>query len=517
MAAPDVSTTGALDNLPPLPSVPKLELPPPTPESQQDVSDWLRHVVSPNLDERVEAVREMLEIRPRHLPAISQQLARIADKADKNGMKAELNRVLERRRAARRNGSSGGASEDTSDRDLLFTVVQEGKPSDHDFKSLAELVALSRMLAQIGSVEAARELITVYVRFGEFVRPDVQHRLAVLGDRAVAALIEARRYPAEKIARWAERQLDRLGKAIPSEAIRTDDYQVLADILRAYGRTRDIDAARIVMTFANSERHQVRQAARQAIVMLGSAGLWQLRDAYENVVGKRPKRDWSWQRTARELFGEYDRLRLARVFQRFEDGMRAMKAGDLTKMAKAFDAVLVRDPLFERRAEMASGYLAFAREIADSDRPAAELALARVERISQDPQLVSTARSLRLALQGQDLASRGIVDERLARSALNFDPSNQRAKDLLKAQGTDKVTATARRIRYATSGTIAGIALVAIAMILLRRRSATTPPAVPTEPPTDVRTEDPSLQSKLDDGPTSNDTSDPSSSGTPDR
>ena len=70
-----------------------------------------------------------------------------------------------------------------------------------------------------------------------------------MGDFGVAALIEARRHKADKIARWAERQLDILNKAIPSEAIRTDHHEALADILRAYGRCRDPDAARIILSW----------------------------------------------------------------------------------------------------------------------------------------------------------------------------------------------------------------------------------------------------------------------------
>ncbi len=93
------------------------------------------------------------------------------------------------------------------------------------------------MLTQIGTVQAVRELIDVYVRFGEFLRMDTQLQLEKLDDKAVGALIEARRHQARKIARWAERQLDMLGKAIASEAVQTEDQEVSRRRAQAYGRT----------------------------------------------------------------------------------------------------------------------------------------------------------------------------------------------------------------------------------------------------------------------------------------
>jgi hypothetical protein len=144
-------------------------------------------------------------------------------------------------------------------------LLLAAEPNNRAWQDLVRVVAMSRMLCHAGGIQAARVLIGVYVRFGEFLRVDTQLQLEKMGGSAVAALIEARHHRAEKIAHWAERQLDGLGKAIPGEAVNTTDYQVLADVLRAYGRVRDPDAARIVISFANSERTQVREAARQAI------------------------------------------------------------------------------------------------------------------------------------------------------------------------------------------------------------------------------------------------------------
>src|SRR5690606_27376570 len=100
----------------------------------------------------------------------------------------------------------------------------------------------------IGTVSAVRQLIHVFVRF-EFLRIDTQLQLDKLDEKSLAALIETTRHAAPTVAEWAKRRLDFVGKAIPSEAVRVSSSDALADILRAYGRLKDPDAARLVLSF----------------------------------------------------------------------------------------------------------------------------------------------------------------------------------------------------------------------------------------------------------------------------
>jgi hypothetical protein len=303
-----------------------------------------------------------------------------------------------------------------------------------------------------------------------------------LKDGAVAALIETRRHKAEKIARWAERQLDRLGKAAPGEAVRTSSYETLADILRAYGRTKDPDAARVIVSYANSERYQVREAARQAVTLMGNVALWQLREAYEDVMGKRPRRDFGWERTARELFFEYDRLRIVVVSKLYETGIRAFQEGKLEEMGKAYDAVLTRLPQFDKGPEMANGYFALAEHLATSNPDEALTALVRVERLTNNETLRARAKSKRDTLAAMKRAKSGVFDASLLKSAIERDPTNQTAKHLLTALDKDLVESTTNRVRVATSGGIALIALISIGLILFRRR--------PVSPKTDDKDRD---------------------------
>ena len=416
--------------LPELPEVPKRERKAPTKEHLEELETHLSGFRSKDAHVRQSAVRQLLEVSPALVPAIDKRLNDIADRGDRSGMKRLLQSLRRKaRKAVREKMRAEGKRGKIVTPDYLDIVVEFARPDDKLWQDLVSVLAMSRMLVQIGSVQGVRELIDVYVRFGDFLRVDTQLQLEKLGDKAVAALVETRRHRAGKIARWAERQLDTLGKGIVSEAVRTEDQEVLADVLRAYGRIREPDAARIIISFANSERAQIRQAARQGVAMMGEVGAWQLRDSYESTVGKKPPRDWSWDRTARELFGELDRLRLAKVHDLFEAGLAAEREGKLEEMRTAFDKVLARSPMFEHRAEMAKGYVAYARKVQEEQPDLALDALRRAKRVA-DAKERPRIESQELTLRAKILLSKNIADQTLVARALELDESNDDARDL---------------------------------------------------------------------------------------
>lgn len=456
-----------------LPKPPSLELPPPDPTSIEALDTHLSHLVSHDPGIRDTAVSEILEVEADRLPAIHRRLATLAESSDHEAMKDLLSQVKGKTRDAVR-----GEPEHDKDAalDYLEMLESHARPDVKTWRDLVSVVAMSRMLRQIGSVNSARELVSIYARFGEFLRIEMQRQVERMGDHAVAALIEAERHPAPKIAQWAKRQLDALGKAIPGEAVQTSDPEALADILRAYGRARDPDAARLVISFANSERTQIREAARQAVVLMGEVATWQLRDTYENVVGKKPPREWSWERTARELFGEFDRLRVAQGHALFEEGLARQQAGRLDDMAALFDQVLGRSPVFEQAVEMVPGYLAYAKSHLDDAPDRARSALRRVERLAtaNDP-AGREASSLLAMLEAEALFARHVADQTLVRRALDLNPGNARARKLLDRMSRGDVDVEARFHRYAAAGAVGVAAAIALLFILLRRRSEPAP------------------------------------------
>jgi len=473
----------AKQGLPELPPIPSLEVPRPTPAELQELDARLAKLCSLDDAERDAARREVLEVGPKAVPALRFRLAAIAESTKHDELKELLLKIRKKGRDdARDEQAADGRRGRVKTPDYFEMAIEHAEPKSKLWCSLASVLAESRMLAQIGTVEAVRGLLDVYVRFGEFLRVDTQLQLEALGDRAVPALIEARRHPAEKIVKWSARELDALGKAIPSEAVQMTDLQVLSDVLRAYGRVRDPDAARIVVSFSNSERAQVREASRQAIAMLGEVGAWQLRDTYETVVGKKPPRDWNWERTARELFGEFDRLRSAEVAKLYEAGAAAREHGDLEGMRKAFDQVLTRSPDYPKREELALAYLDYAQKNSSKNPKATLAALRRVERLGKGTESEKIATSLRLTLEAEALADAGIADRTLLARALEADPKNSRAREGLSRfeHGEAKTDDSSR---YYGAAAIGIVALGGILVVLLRGRKAEPQPAVPEAVP----------------------------------
>lgn len=456
--------------LPELPKAPDLEPKEPSVADVSEIDELLTRIASEDQLQREEGVRAITELGPRAVPAIRRRLEALAGNADKPAMKQLLHAIRRRARDEPKEELPGAASEKSEKGpDYFQLVLAEAKPTQTTWKDLVRVLALSRMLEQVGTTPAVRGLVDVYVRFGDFMRIDTQKALARLGDRAVPALLEARRHQAERIGTWASRQLDMLGRAAPSQAAQITDPAVLADVLRAYGRTKDLDAARIVISFAGSERAQLRDAARQAIGMLGEAGHWQLRDAYEDVVGKRPQRDWTWERTARELFGELDRLRRAELLSRFEAGQKAQAAGDLEAMRNAFDDVLARVPFFERADEMVGGYWEYAKRHADERRDDAIFALRRAERLSRGAPHHAAIESLLLTLEAERLADKQIIDRSLLKRAVALDPANERARTRLEALSRPQATDTSH-LRYGIAGGIALGGILAVLFVLFAGR-----------------------------------------------
>jgi tetratricopeptide (TPR) repeat protein len=477
-AAPPPSADGGERKLPELKAPPSLELGRPEPAELAELDALLARITGADSQDREAAVRELLEAEPKQVTAIRFRIGSIADASDKEAMKRLL---LKTRREAQDRKDDEESDKPSSGIDYLGRLVAKPEPKSQAWRELSQVLALSRMLESVGSVEAVRGLIEVYARFGEFLRITTQNALARLGDRAVPALIEAQRHPAEKISKWAVRQLDMLGKGIPSEAVQTQDQAVLADVLRAYGRTRNPDAVRIVVSFVSSERAQVREASRQAVALMGEVASWQLRDTYENVVGKKPPRDWAWERTARELFAEFDRLRVARVGKLFEAGQAARAKGDFAAMRRNFDELLAYDPNFEERAELAAGYVAFAQASESKSRADAIAALRRAERLDPSNRAVQSAR---LALEAEALEEHGISDSTLLERALEADPGNARAKSALARfeRGEPKRSENARLIAAAA---ILAAAALSIAVLLLQRPKT----ALAAEPAPEVHPE----------------------------
>lgn len=457
--------------LEPLPDPPSRQFREPNSEDQALLEQLLSKFTGGSEAERQSAVAEVTSISESLVPAIYARINLEAQGADRGAMKQLLLDIRHQTRERLERESHGGKVETP---DYLQMVIAEPRLDSGDWKRLARVLALSRMCVGIGTVDAVRALTQVFVRF-EFLRIDTQLQLAKLGDQALAALIETTRHQAPQVSEWAKQQLDYLGKAIPSEAVRVTSPETLADILRAYGYTKDPDAARLTLSFTSSERSQVRLAARQAIRSYGATAIWVLRDAYEQTVGTKPSSQWGWDRVARELFREYDRNRLVEVYEYYERGLRLLDEAKVDEALAQFEALLRRSPDFRPNDRMVAAILDFAQQDPEGrkDWERVERLLQTAARLGSEEQSRS-ARSLLATVQARRLAARGFADQFVLRQALDLRPENAQAQRLLAELQQPALQHRSGFHRWLWPTVLGALSLVFTAILLRNRRSPST-------------------------------------------
>lgn len=498
-ASAAASATPAQAVLPELPRLASISLPEPDAASIKELDGLLDRLTSEDERSRTNARTAIAEVSPGLVPAIRHRVQDLRGSLDREAAP----RVLESARKAGRKSLKGKAEgeaeidgkkkkkdkakkdeDDAAEGDWLDFLLAQPHAKDRDWKDVVSLVAMTRMLTAIGTTPAVRELINLHSYFGEMLRVDLQRQIMKLRDKAVPALIEARQHDAKIVQRWANKQLDVLGRAIPGEAVASNDTQILADVLRAYGRTRDVDAERVILSFSNSDRIQLREASREAIAAVGEPGIWQLRDQYLSLTGNKAPKEWAWDRLARELFALYDRARLAEVYKLMDDGTAAASAGKVVEAVEAFDKVLARSPLFDRRKEMVKSYFERATQLEDGHRDDALSMMRKALRLDPKGELAKKLEAEIAYLEGAISVDRGAPDKTAFQKALTIDPQHAASKQALAALEDKVVERQSQMPRYAAAG---GIGLAAlIAMILLARRKPRPekqPDAPPPPPP----------------------------------
>jgi HEAT repeat protein len=480
-AAPASSALPELPHLPPIPS------PEPDAAGMKDLDRLLERLTSEDERARTDARRALAEVTPGVVPAIHRRVMDLRGSIDRD----EAPRVLEAARKSGRKSMKGEEKpkeehkkkakhdDEADDGDWLDFLLASPHPKDHTWQDLVRLYGMTRMLAAVGTTPAVREMIQLYAYFNELVRIDLQRQIGKLRDKAVPALIEARQHDAKSVERWANKELDVLGRAIPGEAVASNDTQILADVLRAYGRTRDVDAVRVILSFCNSERVQLRDAAREALAAIGEPGLWQIRDQYLGLTGEKPPRAWTWDRLARELFALYDRQRLSEIHELMNQGAAAATAGDVVAAVEAFDKVLARSPLFERRREMAPAYVERAKQLEDGHPDEALAMMRKALRLDPKGDRSKSVEAEIAYLEGVLSVDQGAPDKTAFEKALALDPSHDRARRALASLEDKAVERQSSLGRYVAAAGIGVVSLIAM-LLLGRRRPPRSGPKTPS-------------------------------------
>jgi len=435
---------------------------------------WLDRLVANDASARDAAFREIEHTPPAMLAAIADRLAALGARADQMAMSAVVTTVV-KPRSVDRDEIAGRLSDGGFQRadDWLVLVMARPSPDSAPWRDLVATLGLSRMLVAIGTTDAARALSTTFGAFGDMLRLDLERQFVIMGDRALPALIEMRRAERKEQRLFALKVLEALGKAIPGEAVQTGDDRLLVEVLRAYGRAHEIDAARVMLSFANGDRRIIREAARDAVRDLGAGGLPTLREAYENLMSKKAPEEWDGETTARELFRALDRARLSEAYTLVDEGLAAYGARDLERATSAFDRALARDPDLPRRAEMAPGYLAWARTLKRQDRGRAATALYKALRVDPGGPVAREAESELLVLEARDRTEHGVIDEASLKRAIELDPGNADAKEALARIEAESAARTGRFSWYIYAAVAAFVAVAGLVIAFAHgRRSA---------------------------------------------
>lgn len=389
---------------------------PADPVPAPDLDRRLGGLESADPSTRRQAAESVVSIGPAGLAAISRTLGEMRKARTDPEVGAILRAQTEAGKALPKN-------------DELVDVLLLMGTSGSSFRTTLATACLVAALARMGTTEAVSEMILVVRDQGGAFAPEVARQLQNLGDRATAALILAAHDPARDIARWASGELEVLGKKVPGDAVQTKSNQVLSDVLDAYGATRDMDALSAVLSFVNSDRPQIRDAARRATLAYGDLALPQLRDAFASLAGSPPPPGWSAAEVSRELFGEDDRFRLRDVYAMMDEGLADEARGKHEEAVMAFEKVLARQSSFDRRGEMVPAFVHYAQSKEDTDRRSAETYYRIAERLAPDGPRASQAASALDYLEGEDLLARGIEDILLFHRAADEDPGNSKARD----------------------------------------------------------------------------------------
>jgi hypothetical protein len=348
--------------------------------------------------------------------------------------------------------------------DLCETLLKGPKPDGAGANAALTTAALIRALAHAGTTPAVRQLVKIAGDGNGAFRPEVTRQTRALADKAVPGLIEARKDASSDVRHWASNQLEAMGKRIPGDAVQTKDNQVLADVLHAYGAIHDLDSVPVVLSFVNSDRVQVRTAARDALTSFGQDAVWKLREAYANLTGKSAPEGWPASEVAKELFAAYDRFRLQEVYGLLEDGLKKEKEGKPDEAIAAFDKVLARQPMLDRRGEMVPAYLAQAQKVEESDAGAALAFLRKAARLAPEGPRITQINAEIAYLEGKDLLARGINDTEPFKRALGLDPTHAKARAELDRMESASVD---RQSRTKQVGAAGGVLLLAVIGILL--------------------------------------------------
>jgi tetratricopeptide (TPR) repeat protein len=382
--------------------------------------------------------------------------------------------------------------------------------SDPAVKDSFMIVAILRALVASQAFAGADAILEfAFTPDGIAFRDECGRQLRAMSPRSLPTLVRAsqqKKIARGAYARYAAFQLDRLDKNRPSYALAAapDDTVEIA-ILQAIAKVHHPDALPAVLERCDARSARVRRAAREAwkAYVEGPPPPPAPKAKRKMAGGKMSDEEMPRYLTYRELarqelmsrlndlgagydkgaseadltrtyFMMLDARRVAEFETQMKDAATMAAQGKLAEAAASYDLILVVDPSFARRAEMAPTFLALGRQLAKQGKwTAAALALEKAYSLDPAGKNADKAEAeLHLAraqvLEAAGKTSPEIGDE-LAQ-AVAADPTNTRAR---KALGTASRTEAAAQGAWMLWAGIAAVVLalgLGLAAMVARKR-----------------------------------------------
>ncbi|UJR85983.1 Hypothetical protein I5071_80640 [Sandaracinus amylolyticus] len=435
--------------------------------SEDEIATLVRALGSDDAGERRRAYETLGALPPEALPAIR---ARLTTLRRARPLPEDAVALLT---AFRRATGSRRADDLVDVADGIPAVL--GERRDRDVLRMAEPLLLMRSLERVATTDALTLIPEVLRLDRDAWTMDGRRSVLRLGDRAAAAIIRARAHEdvaGREWARWSGRELslDDPGRLVQRLAP-TD----LADVLRAWGATRSIDAMSVVASFVDDPRRLVRDAARDALREYGQNGVWQAREQFRLRLGEDANAAWSWSRTLDVLYERLDAARLARVADLAVAADGALDRGEARAATEALEALLARAPdagshevavLFARAGEA---------WMATDERARARSAYERAVRIAPSDEHRARWEARLSFVEAEDALARGVLDLEAYRRAASGDPTCTRCAEVLaglEAQAQPVMTSADETERRRGALGIAAALFAVLGAWLLIARSA---------------------------------------------
>ena len=224
--------------------------------SSGEISQWARELLSSETAHREKAYKRLTTLERDTLPSIAQRLDELSRSRPKPDSVVRLLTAIRHAVGSRR-------ADDIVDIAPGVLTLLEHDRSRTALKVVEPLLLL-RSLERIGTRDSGKKVVKLF----DFDQGSWRHELRCvrsrMGLKLLPVLIEMRGHENAAVRRWAARGVRALGMKDPSIAVRIADHHLVAELLLAYANPLDFGALPVIVSSMNSDRMEIRNAARQA-------------------------------------------------------------------------------------------------------------------------------------------------------------------------------------------------------------------------------------------------------------